>query len=92
MLKMWHRILKIERPDAANDQDRIVKKAELMKKNFENTIQEIQFGEFKVKSSQGILFILFPTMSCVKMNVNKILVEYVKFVFIVISVNVQNTW
>jgi hypothetical protein len=60
MLKMWHRILKIERPDAANDQDRIVKKAhnkaELMKKNFENTIQEIQFGEFKVKSSQGDSF------------------------------------
>jgi hypothetical protein len=60
MLKMWHRILKIERPDAANDQDRIVKKAhkkaELMKKNFENTIQKIQFGEFKVKSSQGDSF------------------------------------
>jgi hypothetical protein len=56
MLKMWHRILKIERPDAANDQDRIVKKAELMKKNFENSIQEIKFGEFKVKSSQGDSF------------------------------------
>jgi hypothetical protein len=47
---------KTERPDAANYQHRIVmkahKKAELMKKNFEITIQKIQFREFKVKSSQ----------------------------------------
>jgi hypothetical protein len=54
-----------------------------MNKNFENTIQEIQFGEFKVSLRKGI-----PTMSCVKMNVNKIFVEYIKCVFILTSVNV----
>jgi hypothetical protein len=46
------KLKKTERPDAANYQHRIVmkahKKAELMKKNFEITIQKIQFREFKV--------------------------------------------
>jgi hypothetical protein len=57
-IKMWHRILSIERPSAGNYQDRIVIKAHKKAEEMKNTIQIIKeaFGQFKVKSSKGDQF------------------------------------
>jgi DNA-binding HxlR family transcriptional regulator len=47
-IKMWHRILSFERPNAANYQDRVVikahKKAEVKMKDGNTTVTEVGFG------------------------------------------------
>lgn len=59
-IKMWHRILNIERPTGGNYQDRTVIKAhkkaeERMKTNIANirVVEEVEFGKSKVKSFSG---------------------------------------
>jgi hypothetical protein len=57
-IKMWHRILSIEKPSAGNYQDRIVIKVHKKAEEMMNTTQIIKeaFGQFKVKSSKGNQF------------------------------------
>lgn len=56
-IKMWQRILNLERPNANNYQDRIIikahKKAEATKDKIEVVEKEGVFGEFQVKSSKN---------------------------------------
>ncbi|KAH1000580.1 hypothetical protein HUJ04_012889 [Dendroctonus ponderosae] len=53
--KMWKRITNMNRPNANNYQERITTKThKMMEKMNTNLIQEVYFGEFKVKSAHGI--------------------------------------
>ncbi|XP_050312263.1 uncharacterized protein LOC126747569 [Anthonomus grandis grandis] len=52
--KMWQRVLKLERPDADNYQDKVIVKAHKMAENMDmtNMVTEIEFGRYQVKNTK----------------------------------------